>query len=768
MRIPRWGYWLSTVGILAIGVAVLGLGDLGLLAWVIVVPSYLYVAAARSRDMGKSPWYCLTTLIPVYGWWAFLWLGIARSHAVEAEELTAEEHEPEASRQPETTQSGNQPYPWEEEPKKKPPKSILIGVGGGVLLVAAAIALIAFSMTDKESTANSNVFLKCDTWFQQQMVASPQAAANAENANVVVAYVQSQRPDSCPPDAWNPLVSNVARDHEDNIDVTFSTLPGQTRGMAVTMPAEGTPRWVYLATDSQWYSSTVGTPQISAAPPASSPLPPPTYTPRPLTTARLVPTHTTAPPHPTATSPLVTTPTPISIKDIYVAAFSSCGGQYHGQEKSRRQQAATSTLKAGLQSLDDLRTTVEQNCAGAIEAAAARLGVTPVPTATPYIPLVARQLPTPTPWRWPTGMLPTPTNFPYPSEASSNTPSEPTGIPSSDADLKQLLLRLTNEQRAAAGVPPVKMSSNRAAQLHAKAALKGCYSSHWDRWGLKPNHRYTLTGGTGADAENGSGSDYCIKASDGYSPISSMEQRVTDVVKSWMDSPGHRRNLLNPSHTELNIGIAYDRYNTVFAQHFASDYVRYSQRPTIDGNGNLTLNATVSGATLSLSDAVNIQISYDPPTKPLTRGQLSYTYALCNPTPIAYVVKPPPPGSSYTDDGIHQQTFQRKCVDPYFTSASRPTPSNLAEAHQYWAEAKSASASAPAVEIQTKRVVAQSMTVNDRSIEVKADLSHILAHYSPDIYTVRLWGRPDHMGKPTPLSKQSIFWKTRPPADAPY
>ena len=41
-----------------------------------------------------------------------------------------------------------------------------------------------------------------------------------------------------------------------------------------------------------------------------------------------------------------------------------------------------------------------------------------------------------------------------------------------------------------------------------------------------------------------------------------------------MDSPGHRRNLLDPAHTELNVGIAYNRYNTVMAQHFASDYVK--------------------------------------------------------------------------------------------------------------------------------------------------------------------------------------------------
>ena len=51
-------------------------------------------------------------------------------------------------------------------------------------------------------------------------------------------------------------------------------------------------------------------------------------------------------------------------------------------------------------------------------------------------------------------------------------------------ELKKLMLNFTNEQRQATGVPPVKLGSNPAAQLHAEASLAGCYSSHWDEWGL--------------------------------------------------------------------------------------------------------------------------------------------------------------------------------------------------------------------------------------------------------------------------------------------
>ena len=336
------------------------------------------------------------------------------------------------------------------------------------------------------------------------------------------------------------------------------------------------------------------------------------------------------------------------------------------------------------------------------------------------------------------------------------------------AQLKRLLLDLTNQERAAQGAPALKLGNNTAAQLHAEAALEGCYSSHWDRWGLKPNHRYTLTGGTGADAENGSGSDYCIKASDNYSANSSMELEIAEAVQGWMNSPGHRRSMLDPAHTEMNIGIAHDRYNTVFVQHFASDYVHYDRRPAIDQHGLLTLSATVSGATLQIDDSVNVQIAYDPPPQPLTRGQLSYTYSLCLSTPAAYVVEPLQPGWNFNDSGIHTTTVQHGCVDPYHTPADRPAPSSNPEAHRHWAEAKNASAQASAVQVQTVRVIAEMMTVTDTSIRVQANLSQVLANHGPGIYTVILWGRPDHMSKPTPLSQQAIFWLTRPPSEAPY
>ena len=335
-------------------------------------------------------------------------------------------------------------------------------------------------------------------------------------------------------------------------------------------------------------------------------------------------------------------------------------------------------------------------------------------------------------------------------------------------ELKQLMVELTNRHRAAIGAPPVRLGANTAAQLHAETLLAGCYSSHWDQWGLKPNHRYTLTGGTGADGENISGASYCIKPHENYAAISSMEDAVVETVDGWMESPGHRRNLLNPAHTVLNAGIAHDRFNQVMVQQFASDYVTYTVRPDIDADGILRLKGTVSGATLDIGNVANVQISYDPPPMPLTRGQLGYTYSLCNPINVAYLVEQPRGGSFYASPAVKQETFYRRCIDPFQTDPNQPAANSNAEANRIWAEAKSASASASPVTAEVVRVIAERMDLLDDGMNIRADLTPILREHGPGIYTVILWGRPWHLAEPEPISEQAIFWLTEPPADSPY
>ena len=335
-------------------------------------------------------------------------------------------------------------------------------------------------------------------------------------------------------------------------------------------------------------------------------------------------------------------------------------------------------------------------------------------------------------------------------------------------ELKELMVELTNRHRAEAGVPPVGIGDNPAAQLHAEASLEGCYASHWDRWGLKPHHRYSLAGGTGAGAENVAGLDYCIRFLDWHLPIRSMDDEVTEAVAQWLRSPDHRRVMLDPAHTLLNVGIAHDRFNANLVQHFASDYVRYEQEPAIDSQGMLRFRGAVDGATLEIGDTVNIQIAYDPPPRYLTTGQLAHTYALCSPAAVAHLVAPAGRGTYYGSSPFREELSWQKCVDPYDTPADHPRPDSSAAANKALTVAVAASDAAAPVRTESRRIIADRMEITADGFDVRADLAPVLDQYGPGIYTVRLWGRPRHVAEATLLSERSIFRQTAPPHGVPY
>ena len=282
--------------------------------------------------------------------------------------------------------------------------------------------------------------------------------------------------------------------------------------------------------------------------------------------------------------------------------------------------------------------------------------------------------------------------------------------------------------------------------------------------------RFTLTGGTGANGENVGGLDYCIQPRSGYAANNSMTEEVAEAVVGWMDSPGHRRALLHPSYTTLNVGIAYDRFNTVMAQHFATDYVTFTQFPEIDQRGIFSMKGVVDHrATLDIGETSYIQVVYDPPPRSLTRGQLANTYSLCNGKRVGYIVEPLPPNRSYYTPEVRTEQAAFRCIDPYDTPPERPAPGSPDAAQQAWADAKLASATGTTKRIHIRRITAQAMTLEDGHLfDVQADLSPILRDNGPGVYTVILWGQPFEVDEPEPIAEHSIFWQAQLPDGYPY
>ena len=337
----------------------------------------------------------------------------------------------------------------------------------------------------------------------------------------------------------------------------------------------------------------------------------------------------------------------------------------------------------------------------------------------------------------PTQVLPpktahTPSSTPVPTAALSPTPHL------RYADEKRYMLQLINNERRVAGVPEVVLGVNNAAQLHAEDSLEGCHSSHWGSDGLKPYMRYSLTGGYQSNGENGSGSDYCIRARDRYVALSGIKIEIRDAMAGWMSSPGHRRNILERKHKKVNIGLAWDRYNLIAVQHFEGDYVEYETLPEFD-EGKLRLEGQVkNGARFGVGDTIPVQIFYDPPPYPLTPGQLSGTYCYGSGLPVAYIREPLTGDWYYPEDSL--RTTYSPCSSPYEVSQDVPPPQSPSQANAHWRAAYIANQSRNEIPVVMQAVTASSWRTGTSSFRITASLGKVLKKHGPGVYTVVLWG----------------------------
>ena len=352
---------------------------------------------------------------------------------------------------------------------------------------------------------------------------------------------------------------------------------------------------------------------------------------------------------------------------------------------------------------------------------------------------------------------PTITSRPTPTPVPTPTPtSVPTPFVSPDLrhlEEKRYMLELINRERTKAGLQPVVLGDNDAAQLHAESALENCFSGHWGADGLKPYMRYSLAGGYQSNSENVLGSSYCIKASDGYRTMNTIEEEIRDAMDSWMNSPGHRRNILRSWHWKVNIGLAWDKYNFLVVQHFEGDHVEYSSLPNIR-DGILSIEGTMkNGVTFNKDQDLSVQIYYDPPPRSLTRGQLSRTYCYTYGRPIASL-RPPLRGNSFYSEDVFVKLYE-SCRDPYEFPSEAPAPRSHDEARRFWQEAYAASQASEPISVTVPWITASEWTASGDIFSVSVDIRHLLERYGDGVYSLFVWGPLG--GEDILVSQYSVF-----------
>jgi uncharacterized protein YkwD len=125
--------------------------------------------------------------------------------------------------------------------------------------------------------------------------------------------------------------------------------------------------------------------------------------------------------------------------------------------------------------------------------------------------------------------------------------------PFRDADqIRQIALELVNRDRAQQGLAPLAEDYllSGAAGLHAIDMANHSYFDHYNANGQGPTERFSALGGTGGVGEN------IIYTQILESRKHIDVQLLEDFQLRWMNSSGHRKNLLNPRYTHFGYGIA--------------------------------------------------------------------------------------------------------------------------------------------------------------------------------------------------------------------
>ncbi|MER7463689.1 sigma-70 family RNA polymerase sigma factor [Streptomyces sp. NPDC097981] len=136
---------------------------------------------------------------------------------------------------------------------------------------------------------------------------------------------------------------------------------------------------------------------------------------------------------------------------------------------------------------------------------------------------------------------PNPSPTPAKSKAPAPRPSAPAPGPA-PAGVAGQVIALVNSERAKAGCGPLKEDSQlrAAAQGHSDDMAARDFFSHTNPDGADPGKRTTAAGYSWSTyGEN----------------IARGQQNAASVMESWMNSPGHRANILNCSFKDIGVGI---------------------------------------------------------------------------------------------------------------------------------------------------------------------------------------------------------------------
>ncbi|MBR8838528.1 MAG: hypothetical protein DSM106950_32135, partial [Stigonema ocellatum SAG 48.90 = DSM 106950] len=129
--------------------------------------------------------------------------------------------------------------------------------------------------------------------------------------------------------------------------------------------------------------------------------------------------------------------------------------------------------------------------------------------------------------------------------SGSTTPGTTSTTPGTTNDsFIQRVVDLTNQQRQQAGLQPLQLNDKleHAANAHSQDMALNHYFSH-----------NSLDGSPASDRAKNEGYQYSTFGEN----IAAGQATPEDVVQAWLNSPGHRANILNPNYHDIGVGYYY-------------------------------------------------------------------------------------------------------------------------------------------------------------------------------------------------------------------
>jgi uncharacterized protein YkwD len=180
-------------------------------------------------------------------------------------------------------------------------------------------------------------------------------------------------------------------------------------------------------------------------------------------------------------------------------------------------------------------------------ASSASPSASPSPSASASASASAPPTETPSKTAEPEASMPSRERQPTPSRAATKAPEHKTAAPagtvSEQAAAEARVLQLVNDERAEAGCSPVAANSalRELAEDFSEAMAAQGFFDHTDPAGATPWDRAEAAGISDLGGEN----------------IARGQADAQAVMDAWMDSPGHKANILNCDFRTLGVGVHF-------------------------------------------------------------------------------------------------------------------------------------------------------------------------------------------------------------------